>query len=122
MKGKYDVNDFYMKEYICAGCGNICSRKDEICPICGQSDIRSTVICRSCMEYWCCKGEGCNFASHEEITVCPMCGSKTRASEYLIPEDHWALNIPSAAECCGTIRDDDEGVEIARRMVMYAKR
>ena len=26
MEKKLDINDFYMTEYVCSGCGNICSR------------------------------------------------------------------------------------------------
>ena len=33
MEQKYDVNDFYMIEYVCSKCGNICSRNDDCCTV-----------------------------------------------------------------------------------------
>lgn len=39
MEQKLDINDFYMTEYVCSGCGNICSRKDATCPVCGELRI-----------------------------------------------------------------------------------
>lgn len=44
MEQKLDINDFYMTEYVCSGCGNICSRKDATCPVCGELRIGKTTV------------------------------------------------------------------------------
>lgn len=117
-----DVNDFYMIEYVCSACGNICGKADQICPVCGEGTVVKETVCRSSLEYWHCTGVDCAFATHEETPVCPSCGMKTKASAYLIPEDHWGIGIPEVSECVGLLRDDGEGLEIAGRLAVYAKR
>lgn len=122
MEQKLDINDFYMTEYVCSGCGNICSRTDPACPVCGEPRIEKTTVSRSCLDYSICRGADCHYATHEELTVCPVCGSRTYNCNTMIAEDHWGIPIPSPDRCSGTLKDDDEGVEHLKRLKGYAKR
>lgn len=122
MEQKLDINDFYMTEYVCSGCGNICSREDAACTVCGELRIEKTTVGRSCLDYSICRGADCHYATHEELTECPVCGSRTYNCNTMIAEDHWGIPIPPQDKCCGTLIDDDEGVEHLKRLTGYAKR
>lgn len=122
MKQKLDINDFYMTEYVCSECGNICGREDAACPVCGELRIEKTTVSRSCLNYSICRGADCHYATHEELSVCPVCGSRTYNCNTMIAEDHWGVPIPPPGRCCGTLKDDDEGVEHLKRLTGYAKR
>lgn len=121
MEQDLDINYFYMTEYSCSDCGNICSRNDTVCPACGKRQIEKTVACRSCLDYTICADKECGFVSHTEIEACPVCGSKIRRCCSLIPEDHWGTPIPSRDKCSGSLRDDDEGLEQAKRLAICVK-
>ena len=114
MEQKYDVNDFYMIEYVCSKCGNICSRNDDCCTVCGNTGICKTTVCRSCLEYRYCRDWNCGYSSHTDTLVCPGCGKPTKACCTMIAEDHWGLPIPTQTDCIGELRDDDEGVRMAK--------
>lgn len=116
-----DVNYFYMIEYICPNCSNICSKNDDACPICGVGQIRKTIISRSCRKYSTCTSLECTFASHEEVSVCPSCGSRTRTADVNLLEDLFLAKIPSMEQCSGSLRDDDVGFEDAKHYSMYGK-
>lgn len=113
---EFDVNEFYMIEYVCSECSNICSKDDTECPICGNVQIDRKTVCRSCQRYRYCPDPDCGFASHEDIAVCPKCGRKTKGSVSLIREDHMGLPIPPESDCSGTLRDKDEG---KRNVLIY---
>lgn len=121
MEQKFDINDFYMIEYVCSKCGNICSRNDKCCPVCKNASVLRTKVCRSCLEYRICAGINCGFVTHEEIQECPVCGICTIGCTSLIFEDHQGLPIPSMSKCIGSFRDDDEGVWHSRHLASYVK-
>ena len=121
MEQKFDVNDFYMIEYLCSKCGNICSKNDDCCPVCRNRHILRTTVCRSCLEYRICIGIDCGFVCHEEVHVCPNCAKSTTGCTSLIFEDHQGLPIPSMSKCIGSLRDDDEGVRHSRHLASYVK-
>lgn len=109
MEHKFDINDFYMIEYICSKCSNICSKNDDICSICGDKNIIRKAVSRSCLRYSYCSDLCCGFASHEKIAVCPKCGRGTIGHIAMIQEDHYGYPIPSECDCTGYLRDEDEG-------------
>lgn len=119
---KFDINDFYIREHICIGCGNICSRSAHACPVCGSNEIVEVMTCRSCLDYHICGNCDSGYASHVTDVVCPDCGHMTRECCMMIPEDHWGLPIPSSDDCCGELRDDDEGYETANRLKKRIRR
>lgn len=122
MERKFDINDFYMIEHICSRCGNICSKEDAACPVCGEWHIEKKTVSRSCLGYSICRGEDCLYSTHEELSVCPVCGSRTYNCDTMIAEDHWGLPIPPPDKCFGILKDDDEGAQHLRRLSSYAKR
>lgn len=119
---KFDINDFYIREHICVGCGNICSRSAHSCSVCGSDEIVDVMTCRSCLDYHICGNCDSSYASHVTDAVCPECGHMTRECCMMIPEDHWGLPIPSSDDCCGELRDDDEGYETANRLKKRIRR
>lgn len=121
MEHDFDINYYYMTEYVCSDCGNICSRNDTVCPSCGKQHIEKTDVCRSCLDYTICLNNDCGFVSHKEVTACPICGSQIRRCCSLIPEDHWGIPIPSPSRCNGSLRDNDEGIEQAKYLAMCVK-
>lgn len=52
MEERFDINDFYMTEYICSGCGNICSKNDAVCAACGKANIEMQIVCKSYLDYY----------------------------------------------------------------------
>lgn len=121
MDEKLDINYFYLTEYICSDCGNICSKTDVICPACGKQKIEKRTVCRSCLDYRICTDTDCVFVTHEEVSVCPICGGRTHGCTSLIPEDHWGLPIPSPADCSGSLNDADEGFLYSRQLADCVK-
>lgn len=119
---KLDINDFYIREYICVGCGNICSKSAQTCPVCGTDEIVEIMACRSCQEFHICGNCDSSYASHVADAVCPKCGQKTREFCTMIPEEHWGLPIPSSDDCRGELRDDDEGYAMACRLKKVIRR
>lgn len=114
MEEKYDVNDFYVIEYVCSKCDNICSKHDQSCRVCGNAKISKKTVCRSCLDYRYCPDPDCSYSSHTETLVCPGCGKPTKGCYTMIAEDHWGLPIPAQEDCVGDLRDDDEGVRMAK--------
>lgn len=106
-----DANYYYIKEHVCRTCGNICSREAQRCPVCGEQEIDETVASRSNYELYYCKNRECLYATQREMRTCPHCASDMRGCEFLIPEDHWALPVPSLGKCKGELKDDDEAYE-----------
>ena len=70
------------------------------------------------IEYICSGGD--NICSKEDA-ACPVCGSRTYNGDTIIAEDHWGLPVPSQEECCGALKDEDEGAEHLMRLSGYAK-
>ena len=66
MEEKYDVNDFYVIEYVCSKCDNICSKHDQSCRVCGNAKISKKTVCRSCLDYRYCPDPDCSYSSHTE--------------------------------------------------------
>lgn len=122
MGEKLDINFFYMTEYICSECANICSKADVICPACGKQKIGRNTVCKSCLDYRICTEPDCVFVTHEEVSVCPICGGRTRGCTSLIPEDHWGLPVPPQGDCSGSLSDDDVGFEYSRQLADCVKR
>lgn len=100
-----DINNFYMRKYVCNKCFNICPDSHHECPVCGSQDIGEDIVCKSMYAAKGCSNPACGYSTHKNFNYCPACGGQLwRQPMMMLWEDHWGYPIPDIRSCRGTLK------------------